>query len=128
MDTSSRNRRLAQYGFQCGCEACRSGLSDIRRQQAGKDLTELEDKLPAAFSKTVRKKLLAEAESLALYVEHEGFADYFTKTSRLTAEYAALVGDKARGRKWAQKLLEYHRMVDENSSESLDAAAMLASF
>lgn len=113
MDTSSRNHRLHQYGFACGCEACKSKSSDRQRVRAGEDLQELE---LAASQGVSSVDLVQKAESLARYVETQGFADYEVKTSRLAYRLAVLAGDASRARVWAQKYLDTQRRVDPSSA------------
>ncbi|KAH7303856.1 hypothetical protein B0I35DRAFT_446122 [Stachybotrys elegans] len=127
MHTADRNQRLYQYGFQCQCEACKTSESDPRRQQAGMDLKELETALGTGLSKADKQSLTAKAEELARYVEKEGFADYFTKTSNLVVHYAKLAGLKGKARRWARKSLDHHSMIDEDSADSQRAAEILAS-
>lgn len=129
MDTESRNQRLRPYGFRCNCAACRTGVSDKKRVQAGKDLKELESALQTTGKKTrhARNKLMSTAQALAEYVEEEGLADYYVKTSRLAFDHAAMAHNKSNARKWGQRHLEHHEMVDRNSRESQKAQGLLDS-
>ncbi|KAK7697048.1 hypothetical protein SLS64_013958 [Diaporthe eres] len=117
LDTESRNHRLHPYGFRCDCAACRTGVSDRRRVRAGKDLKELETALQTPGKKTsfARNKLMSTAQALAEYVEEEGLADYYVKTSRLAFDHAVMAHNKSNARKWGQRHLEHHEMVDRNS-------------
>lgn len=102
MDTGSRNQRLLQYGFQCDCHSCKTRASDRQRERAGNDLRALEDALSKPRSRD-QGGLLDKAESLAQYVEDQGFADYLVKTSRLAVQHAARADDLESVRKWDEK-------------------------
>lgn len=129
LDTENRNQRLRPYGFRCDCTACRTGVSDTRRVQAGKDLRELESALQTPGTRTMfaRKKLMSTAQALAEYVEEEGLADYYVKTSRLALDHAALALNKSTAKKWGQRHLQHHEMVDKNSRGSQEAQKLLES-
>lgn len=70
---------------------------------------------------------MSTAQSLAEYIEEEGFADYYVKTSRLACEHAAMAHNKSNARKWGQRHLEHHEMVDRNSRESRNAQGLVDS-
>lgn len=134
MDTASRNDRLQQYGFQCDCEACRTRASDDQRVHAGGILRELEE--PVVSSAHVEEgapvgrreqQHWSQAEALASYVENEGFADYLVKTSRLASHYAAQARNGTSARRWAEKHLRHHEVVDRDSVESRLARQLLES-
>lgn len=129
MDTQRRNQRLQPYGFRCDCAACRTQTSDTRRVQAGKDLEELENALRAPGTRTrfAKNKLMSTAQALAEYVEEEGFADYYVKTSRLAFDHAALASNKSNARKWGERHLKHHEMVDRRSRGSRQAQKLLES-
>ncbi|KAK2605767.1 hypothetical protein N8I77_008581 [Diaporthe amygdali] len=129
MDTESRNQRLHPYGFRCDCQACRTGSSDKRRVRAGNDLRELESALQSSGKKTkfARNKLMSTAQALAEYVEEEGLADYYVKTSRLALDHAAMAQNKSNARKWGKRHLEHHEMVDGNSHGAQQAQRLLDS-
>lgn len=137
MDTTSRNQRLQQYGFRCNCMACQTEASDQQRAVAGGHLQELEEFLPQAASSTTsweEEELTAAmsvavgmAEALAAYVEEEGFADYFVKTSRLAVEYALLTHDETKARWWGRKHLQHHEVVSPDSIQARQARQLLNS-
>lgn len=129
MDTESRNQRLHPYGFRCNCPACQTRISDTRRVQAGKDLKELENALqsPGTRTKFAKNRLMSTAQALAEYVQEEGLADYYVKTSRLAFDHAALAHNKSNARKWGQRHLKHHEMVDGKSSEAQQARRLLDS-
>lgn len=102
MDTSSRNQRLLQYGFQCDCHSCRTHGSDRQRVRAGQDLQTLEDALNRPVSRD-QDELVDKAESLAEYVDDQGFSDYLVKTSRLAFQHASRAKDSERTQKWGEK-------------------------
>lgn len=129
MDTASRHGRLHQYGFACGCEACRSQSSDDQRVRAGGHLQQLEQALsgsqPAAGQTGAAEELVRKAEELAWYVEEQGFADYGVKTSRLAYEFAMRAGHAARARTWAEKHLAWQQLVDPTSVDAQRAQQMV---
>ncbi|KAI3399461.1 hypothetical protein diail_6723 [Diaporthe ilicicola] len=129
MDTESRNQRLHPYGFRCNCPACQTGISDTRRVQAGKDLRELENALQISGKRTkfAQNKLMLTAQALAEYVEEEGLADYYVKTSRLAFDHAAMAHNKTIARKWGQRHLKHHEMVDVSSDAAQEAQGLLDS-
>lgn len=82
---------------------------------------------PGKKTRFARNKLMSTAQSLAEYIEDEGFADYYVKTSRLAFEHAAMAHNKSNARKWGQRHLEHHEMVDRNSRESQNAQGLVDS-
>lgn len=122
MDTTSRNQRLHQYGFECDCEACKSKSSDGQRVRAGEQLKELE---LAASQGVSDADLVQRAESLARYVESKGFADYDVKTNRLVYKLAMLAGDTSRARAWAKKYSESQRRIDPTSIDTQRAEQLV---
>lgn len=126
MDTASRNNRLAQYGFQCNCNACQTRASDVQREQAGGTLRALEQSMTDNV-KTQQQQHFSQAEALANYIENEGFADYLVMTSRLASHYAAQAHNATSARHWAEKHLQHHEIVDRDSMESRMARELLES-
>ncbi|KAG8156371.1 hypothetical protein KVR01_013712 [Diaporthe batatas] len=128
-DTERRNQRLQPYGFRCDCTACRTGASDARRLQAGRDLEELENALrtPGTRTSFAKNKLMLSAQGLAEYVEEEGFADYHIKTSRLAFDHAVLASNKSNAREWGLRHLKHHEVVDKDSHASRQAQRLLDS-
>lgn len=128
MDTASRNHRLSQYGFQCTCPACQSRASDAQRVQAGSALHQLEsDTMSSEEEEEEDSRHQQQAETLATYVEDEGFADYLVKTSRLALHYAARAQNVSSARRWAEKHLRHHEVVDRDSVEARMARELLDS-
>ncbi|OAA68272.1 oxysterol-binding protein [Niveomyces insectorum RCEF 264] len=149
--TAARRARLAQYGFHCGCAACRQGDAaargsmadtaaadddndddnDEQREHMGNVLEVLEKTLEgtdtvADGGPAVHRARSHTAAALATYVETQGFADYYVRTSRLAVEYAFRAGDGAAAVYWARKHLEHNRLADATSQEARDAETLLA--
>lgn len=82
---------------------------------------------PGTRTMFARKKLVATAQALAEYVEEEGLADYYVKTSRLALDHAALAQNKSSAKKWGQRHLQHHELVDRNSRGSREAQKLLES-
>lgn len=122
MDTASRNHRLHQYGFECGCEACKGKTSDRQRLRAGEELKELELAVSQAVSSA---DLVQKAELLAWYVEAQGLADYDVKTSHLVYKLAMLAGDISTARVWAKKYLDSQRRIDPSSIDTRRAEQLV---
>lgn len=70
---------------------------------------------------------MSRAQALAEYVEEEGLADYYVKTSRLAFDHAAMARNESNARKWGQRHLKHHEMVDRNSREARQARRLLDS-
>lgn len=70
---------------------------------------------------------MSTAQALAEYVEEEGLADYYVKTSRLALDHAAMAQNKSNARKWGKRHLEHHEMVDGNSYGAQQAQRLLDS-
>lgn len=115
MDTASRNDRLAQYGFQCSCHACTTRASDAQRVQAGRLLHALEEEQQQFGSHARKRQRQRDAEAVATFVEDQGFADYLVPTSRLASHYAAQARNASSARRWAEKHLRHHEVVDVDS-------------
>ncbi|EFX03679.1 oxysterol-binding protein [Grosmannia clavigera kw1407] len=149
-DTTTRQRRLIQYGFHCSCVACLAGerdgagdgTDDGHRIYMGAVLDDLEAAVreEAAAADDERKKqtqkqkqkkqkrvqqLARNAAELAAYVETQGFADYYVRTSRLAVEFSFRADDGMAARHWAQRHLEHHRLIDETMQATHDAHALL---
>ncbi|KAJ9157971.1 hypothetical protein NKR23_g429 [Pleurostoma richardsiae] len=121
-----RQARLAQYGFRCGCEACRAGeADDARRAHMGALLAELKAAARTALSKRQTRKMLAKAEELAALVEGESLVDYWPQVYRLAAGFAGQSGQKEAAVAWAGKEVRFHRFAGENSTSTKEALAIL---
>lgn len=82
---------------------------------------------PGTRTKFAKNKLMLSAQGLAEYVEEEGFADYYVKTSRLAFYHAVLAGNKSNAREWGKRHLKHHEVVDRNSHGSRQAQRILDS-
>jgi hypothetical protein len=124
-DTAARQERLAQYGFQCDCDACVTQASDADRVRMAGLLEELESSVPVAADRRRQRQLAAMAAELATYVGKEGLSDYLVKTSRLALEFTFRAGMKSDAIRWARRHLEHHRFIDQISQDSSDAKELL---
>lgn len=82
---------------------------------------------PGKKTSFARNKLMSTAQALAEYVEEEGLADYYVKTSRLAFDHATMAHNESNARRWGQRHLEHHEMVDRNSLASQQAQRLLDS-
>jgi hypothetical protein len=82
---------------------------------------------PGTRTRFAKNKLVSTAQALAEYVEEEGFADYYVKTSRLAFDHAALAGNKSAASRWGKRHLEHHEMVDRHSDRSRQAQRLMES-
>lgn len=113
LPAAARGKRLAQYGFRCGCEACRAAEgTDVARARMGGMLEEMEGHVRTGY---VDDTVLEAAEELATLVREEGLADYETKAYRLVAYFASRLGNGAKARAWVEREMEVHRFADPES-------------
>jgi hypothetical protein len=123
---SARQRRLAQYGFRCGCAACRepNGEEDARRERAGELMAELG---AAGEQRPVNNgvQLLDKAQELVGLLEGEGLDDYLAVAYGHAARFAAAAGRLLEAKGWAGKALELHRFAGEDSLAARTALSYL---
>ncbi|ORY62916.1 uncharacterized protein BCR38DRAFT_217437 [Pseudomassariella vexata] len=121
-----RQKRLAQYGFRCSCEACHDHAhTDPRRKQMARLLSELEDRLARKTSAFANKKLLLKATALVEMLEEEHMMDYLPNAYRMAAELSFRLDNITAAEDWARQELRLHENADELSSASQDAVAFL---
>ncbi|KAI0132117.1 hypothetical protein BJ170DRAFT_577346, partial [Xylariales sp. AK1849] len=112
-----RQRRLAQYGFRCGCEACLAHTqTDSGRVQMGKYLAELEERLSRNTSAFANKKLLPKATALVGMLEEEHMMDYLPNAYHLAAEISFRLQNITAAKDWAGKALRLFEYADERST------------
>ncbi|KAK6087442.1 SET domain-containing protein 5 [Seiridium cupressi] len=114
--SNERQRRLAQYGFRCSCEACREHEhTDGRRLRMGRLLAELEERLGRSTSEVANKKLLPKAVEMVHLMEEEHMMDYLPNAYRLVAELSLRSKDIPAAAGWSRKALQLHEFADEKS-------------
>ncbi|KAH6682993.1 hypothetical protein B0J14DRAFT_694421 [Halenospora varia] len=133
LKTVKRRERLGQYGFVCGCEACRRGseggddMGDKRRVRIGNALESLEGKAGRVSKKAdVNGKLVKKALELVEMVEEEGIRDYMARAFHLAAVFSERTGDLRGAKRWAGKELATLRLPGRSSDEALAAEVFLA--
>jgi len=118
-----RHGRLAQYGFVCGCEACKDGSGDKNRLKIADLLEDLEQKMHSASKKeSITKKRIARAMSLVETVEEEGLSDYLARAYHLVSIFNKQGKSFGEAEKWAKKELEILRLAETDSREALAAS------
>ncbi|KAH8687558.1 hypothetical protein BGZ60DRAFT_393911 [Tricladium varicosporioides] len=128
LKAGKRRERLGQYGFVCGCEACRKGEEggDKVRVKVGNALESLEGKVGRVSKKAeVNEKLVKKAVELVAMIEDEGLRDYVARAFHLAAVFSERVGEMESARKWAMKELATLRLPGNNSDEALVAEVFL---
>ncbi|KAF2245277.1 SET domain-containing protein [Trematosphaeria pertusa] len=133
-----RQKRLDQFGFKCGCEACAQELaaqeaSDKRRQDIRKAFHDFEPQLTLAVPKSVAGRKNAEKNAkasvqLATLVEEEGLADYYPQAYRIAAISHARIERWEPATIWAHKSYQLRVMADSQSAETLEMHALTARF
>lgn len=124
--TKERQQRLGQYGFVCGCEACRDEGSGKRRGKIQDLMEVLEQKVEANNQKkVVNERLARRAERLVVLLKEEGLVDYLAKAYRFMALFEGRAGNLKGARVWAEKEIEELRLAGEESDEVERAVAFL---
>ncbi|KAH9214369.1 hypothetical protein DL95DRAFT_523919 [Leptodontidium sp. 2 PMI_412] len=124
--TKERQQRLGQYGFVCGCEACRDEGSGKRRGKIQDLMEVLEQKVEANNQKkVVNERLARRAERLVVLLKEEGLVDYLAKAYRFMALFEGRAGNLKGARVWAEKEIEELRLAGEESEEVERAVAFL---
>ncbi|KAK0102273.1 hypothetical protein ONS95_005895 [Cadophora gregata] len=119
-----RQARLAQYGFVCGCEACKdeSAGSGKRRGKIADLMEVLEGKVEVGSQKAeVNERLARRAEKLVGMLGEEGLVDYWAKAYRFIAVFEERAGNLERARMWGESVVQELRLA-EDSSEEIDRA------
>jgi len=115
-----RNTRLAQYGFVCGCEACRDGSGDKNRLKIAGLLEDLEQKTHSVSKKeSITEKRIARAISLVKMVEKEGLTDYLARAYHLVAVFNKHGNEFGVAKTWAEKELGILKLAENDSRETL---------
>jgi len=138
LSQEERQKRLNQYGFKCGCEACAARDEDLetsntRRKQIRDLFNDLEPKLTLDKPKTVvaKKKAQRMAEEglqLVQLIEEEGLADYFAQAYRLVAITHARIEDWQPAAMWAHKSYQIRMMADSEAEETKEMEVLLGRF
>ncbi|KAM0810700.1 hypothetical protein AB5N19_11050 [Seiridium cardinale] len=114
--SNERQRRLAQYGFRCSCDACHEHEhTDGRRLRMGRLLAELEERLGRSTSEVANKKLLPKAVDMVHLMEEEHMMDYLPNAYRLVAELSLRSKDIPAAAEWSRKALQLLEFADEKS-------------
>jgi hypothetical protein len=127
---AERQARLAQYGFQCGCDACSDSVysadGDKRRIGIRDLILDLESKVSRRCTKAgVCKKHVEKARKLVRMIEDEGLGDYLAKAYHLAAAFAEQADEVNEARLWGEQELEVLRWMDEDSEEVLKSVKFL---
>lgn len=108
--TAGRQARLAQYGFRCTCEACRTQAGDGERVEMARLAQELNDGLMSDAGSS--GSMMAKARRLVRLVEDEGLVEYHATAYRLATLAAMRDGSTIVAERWARReaeMLEFAR-------------------
>lgn len=129
--TAERQRRLAQYGFVCSCEACakeegENGDKGKKRVKIADLLEVLEGKVGLeSKKKDVNERLAKRAEKLVGMVAEEGLVDYEARCLGLVALFRKRAGELKGARVWARRWAESLELAEKDSEESVAARKFL---
>ncbi|WYZ46321.1 hypothetical protein EsH8_IX_000546 [Colletotrichum jinshuiense] len=122
--TEVRRARLAQWGFQCDCQACMARDDDDKRTEMKRLMGLIEQELG---SDSFGGDVLPYAEQLVSLVEEVGLVDYLSKAYGYAAYAASRTGKFGAARKWAKKQLSIHEIGDAESGNARETRAFLES-
>lgn len=127
--SEERQKRLAQYGFRCTCEACHDRENtDSRRLAMGRLLAEIEERLGRKTSDIANRKLLPKAVELIRMMENEHMMDYLPNAYHNAAELCLRREDTEAAAMWSRKALQLYEYADLSSFASQAEREYLESF
>lgn len=109
---------MSQYGFRCGCEACRAATGDEERLDVQVLMRELDAGMLRDDGNDVGD-MVSKAEHLVRLVEQEDLVEYFASAYRLATVASLRYGDMSRARTWSARELEIHDMADDKAARAL---------